>query len=75
MIYVNDMSQGVECELYLQVDASYRLFQHKSVTEIKKQLTKDFSNICDWFVDDKLSIHYGEHQAETGWKYKNKHEK
>ena len=35
------------------------LFQHKSVTEIKIQLTKDFSNICDWFVDNKLSIHFG----------------
>ena len=25
----------------------------------KKQLTKDFSNICHWFVDIKLSIHFG----------------
>ena len=65
LIHVNDMSQGVECELYLQVDDSYRLFQHKSVTEIKKQLTKDFSNICDWFVDNKLSIHFGEDKTKS----------
>ena len=55
LIYVNDMNQAVECDLCLYADDSCLLFQHKSVTEIKKQLTKDFSNICDWFVDNKLS--------------------
>ena len=47
LIYVNDMSQAVEYDLYLYADDSCLLFQHNSVTEIKKQLTKDFSNICD----------------------------
>ena len=47
--YVNDMSHA---------DDSCRFFQHKNVTEIKKQLTKDFSNICDWFVDNKLIRHF-----------------
>ena len=60
LIYVNDMSQVVECNLYLYADDSRLLFQHESVTKIKKQLTKDFSDICDWFVDNKLSIHFGE---------------
>ena len=27
--------------------------------EIEKQLYVDFSNICNWFVDNKLSIHFG----------------
>ena len=31
----------------------------------KKQLTKDFSNICDWFVDNKLSIHFGEDKTKS----------
>ena len=35
LIYVNDMSQAVECDLYLYADDSCLLFQHKSVTEIK----------------------------------------
>ena len=47
LIYVNDMSQAVECNLYLYADVSCLLFQHRNITEIKKQLTKDFSNICD----------------------------
>ena len=44
LIYVNDMSETVECDLYVYADDSCLLFQHKIVTEIKKQLTKDFSN-------------------------------
>ena len=26
----------------------------------EKRLTKDLINICDWFVDNKLSIQFGE---------------
>ena len=59
------MSQGVECDFYLHVDDSCLLFQHKSVTEITKQLTKDFSNICDWFVYNKLSIDFGEDKTKS----------
>ena len=51
--------------MYLYADDSYLLFQHKNVTEIKKQLNKDFSNICDWFVDNKLSIHFGEDKTKS----------
>ena len=67
MIYVNDMSQAVECDLYQHADNSCLLFQHKNVTEIikKKQLTKDFSNICDWSVDNKRSIHFGEDKTKS----------
>ena len=62
------MSQAVECDLYLHADDSCLLFQHKSVTtekKKKKQLTKDFSNICDWFVDNNLSIHFGEDKTKS----------
>ena len=59
------MIQAVECDLYLYADDSCLLFQHKDVTEIKKRLTKDFSNICDWFVDNKLSIHFGKDKTKS----------
>ena len=36
------------------------MFQHKDVDKIEKVLNKDFENICGWFVDNKLSIHFGE---------------
>ena len=40
LIYVNDMSQVVECNLYLYADDSCLLFQHKNVTEIKKAVNQ-----------------------------------
>ena len=39
--------------------------QHKDINETEKQLTKDFSSICDWFVDDKLSTHFGERKTKS----------
>ena len=39
--------------------------QHKDINETEKQLTKDFSSICDWFVDDKLSIHFDENDTKS----------
>ena len=57
--------QAVKCDLYLYADDSCLFFQRKNVTEIKKQWTKDFNNICDWFVDNKLSIHFGEDKMKS----------
>ena len=34
--------------------------QHKDVTEIEIVLNKEFTNVCDWFVDNKLSTYFGE---------------
>ena len=31
----------------------------------KKKLTKDFSNICDWFVENKLSTRFGEEKTKS----------
>ena len=54
------MSQAAKCHLFLHADDSCLVCQQKDIYEIEKQLNVDFSNICDWFVDDKLSIHFGE---------------
>ena len=34
------------------------MFQHKGAEEIEMILNIDFENICDCFVDNKLSIHF-----------------
>ena len=41
------------------------VFQHKDINRIENQLNEDFSNICDWFVDNKLSIHFGEDKTKS----------
>ena len=34
--------------------------QHQDFTENKNVINKSFANVRDWFVDNKLSIHFGE---------------
>ena len=67
------MKQAVDCDLFLYVDDSYLVYQHKDVKEIEKNLYKNFSDVCDWFVDNKLSIHLGEDKTKCilfGTKYR-----
>ena len=64
LIYVNDIPEAVESTLLLYAGDSCILYQHKEVDEIEKQLNKDFENICDQFVHNKLSIHFGEDKTK-----------
>ena len=54
------MPQAVKPNLLLYADDSFHMYQHKDIAKIKKILNKDFKNICDWFIDNKLSIHVGD---------------
>ena len=58
------MVQTVNCDLLLYVDDTGLNFQHKDINIIEQQLNINFSNICDWFVDNKLSIHFGEDKTK-----------
>ena len=64
LIYVNDTPMAVKCNLFLYADDTCLVFQSKNVNDIEKQLNEDFANICDWFVDNKLSIHFGEDKTK-----------
>ena len=65
LIYVNDMPMAVKCDLFLYADDTCLVFQSKNVKDIEKQLNEDFANICDWFVDNKLSIHFREDKTKS----------
>ena len=62
LLYVNDLPQAVDCDLFLYADDTCLLFQHN---DLERKLTKNFSNICDWFVDNKLSIQFGEDKTKS----------
>ena len=64
-IYVNDMPQAVNSNLLLYADDSCIMFQRKEVEEIEKVLNNAVENISDWFVDNKLSIHFGEDKTKS----------
>ena len=47
------------------MDFCFTVFQHKNVTGIEKQLLRDFSSLCDWFVENKLSVHFGQDKTKS----------
>ena len=65
LIYVNDMLQAVTSTLLLYADDSCILYQHEDDVQIEKRLNEDFENLCNWFVDNKLSIHFGEDKTKS----------
>ena len=59
LIYINDLPKLLSATGYFMLMSHAYFFHHISVIEIEKQLIKDFSSLCYWFVDNKLSTHSG----------------
>ena len=56
----------VKWNLFLFVDENACLvFQSDNVKDIGKQLNQDLANIWDWFVDNKLIIHFGDDKTKS----------
>ena len=64
LLYVNDMPQTVKCDLFRYADDRCLTFQHENVKEIKDQLNLNFSSLCYWFIDSKLSTKLDIKRAE-----------
>ena len=54
------MPQAVSCELLLNANDTSLTCTGKDIKTIEDQLNKDFSSLCEWFIDNKLIIHFGE---------------
>ena len=65
LLYINDMPQAVDCELLLYTDDTCLIFQHKDINETESAPNKNFCMLCEWFVDNKLSIHFGENKTKS----------
>ena len=37
----------------------------KILKKLKKKLNKNFNSLCDWFVENKLSIHFAEDMTKS----------
>ena len=64
LLYVNDIPQAVSGDLLLYADDSGLTFEGKDINTIEDQLNKDFNSLCDWFVNNKLSIHFGDDKTK-----------
>ena len=65
LIYNNDVTQAVDSELLLYADDTCLVFQHRNKKTIEENLNRDFSTLVDWFVDNRLSIHFGEDKIKS----------
>ena len=64
LLYVKSTKQVVDFDLFLYADDSCLVYQHKGMKEIERNLNKNFSDVCDWFVDNKLAIYFGEDKTK-----------
>ena len=59
------MARAVNCDLLLYADDSCLIFRDKDIEQIETILNKNFNSLCDWFVENKLSIHFGEDKTKS----------
>ena len=65
LLYVNDMARAVDCDLLLYADDSCLIFRDTDIERIENNLNRNFNSLCDWFVENKLSIHFGEDKTKS----------
>ena len=66
LLYVRDMKTALKnCDLRLYANDTCILYSHQNVKFIERNLNHDFNNLCEWFIDNKLSIHFGEDKTKS----------
>ena len=63
LLYVNDLPQSLSD--YLYEDDVCIFYQHEDVKKIENVLNKEFLSPFQWFVDNKLSIHFREDKTKS----------
>ena len=66
LLYVNDLPQSLpDAGSYLYADDTCIFYQHEDVKKNNNVLNKEFLSLCQWFIDNKLSIHFGEDKTKS----------
>ena len=62
LLYINDIPQALSnIHTYLSADDKSTFYQWQDIENV---LNKKFANVCDWFVDNKSSIYFGEDKTK-----------
>ena len=59
------LTDDVYYDLFFYADDTCLVYQHKDFNKINQNLNKFFPTISDWFVDKKLSIHFGDDKTKS----------
>ena len=65
LIYVNELWQAVKWDLFLYANDTCLACQHLDIDQTENQLNEDFYHVYNWFVVNKLSIHFGKDQTKS----------
>lgn len=63
LIYVNDMPAAVNCKVILYADDSSLLVSGRNISQIQDTLSDELSNISQWLLDNRLSLHVGKSEC------------
>ena len=65
-MYLNDIPQSLsDAGCYLYPDDTCIFYQYEDVKKNENVLNKEFSSLCKCFIDNKLSIDFGEDKAKS----------
>ena len=59
------MPQAVDSEILLYADDTCLVFQYRNIKTMEEHLNRDFSTLVDWFVDNRLSVYFGEDKTKS----------
>ena len=66
LLYVNDLPQSLlDAGSYLYPDDICIFHQHEYLKKTENVLNKEVSSLCQWFIDNKLSIRFGEDKTKS----------
>ena len=54
-----------DADSYLHADDSCIFYQQENVKKIENVLNKEFSSLYQWFINNKLTIHFGEDKTKS----------
>ena len=59
------MPQAINSELLLYADDTCLIYMGKDIQKLEEQLNSDFTSLYEWFIDNKLSVHFGEEKMKS----------
>ena len=65
LLHVNDLSQLLSAGSYLYADDTCIFYQHENVKIIANVLNNEVSSLCQWFIDNMLSICFREDKTKS----------
>ena len=66
LLYVNDLLQSLsDAASYFYPNDTCIFYQYEDVKKIEYVSNIEFLSLCQWFIDNKLSIHFGDDKSKS----------